>query len=117
MGYEHRGDYLAGEPPIVDTDGYYPDEAPYPRSWSTQQRLDMTWYATRYNIRVDYDPSADDEGASGWNPAISALLRDRATRTAAVRVAVAGGPIPEPEPVAAPDPSEPRHPRAEYESW
>lgn len=122
-GYQHPGDYLAGEPPNVDLVGYTPEQAPYPRSWTPQQRLDMTWYAQRQHIRVDYNDAADDEGASGWLPAMEALLRDRRGRTAAVAVARVAGADPQPqlatgapEPAQPPDPGEPRHPR-EFEGW
>lgn len=120
--YQNPGDYLAGEPPSVDVSGYSPHEAPYPRDWTSRQRVDMTWYAMRQNIRVDYDPDADDEGASGWVPAMQAMTRDRRNTAARVQVALAAGPNPEPQLVAAepanpPDPSEPRYPRAAYEEW
>lgn len=126
MGYDNRGDYLAGEPPGGSP---YPDQAPYPREWTTEQRLAMTWYAHDNNIRVDYDPRAEDEGSAGWYAAANAMERNgrwQRAQVAAIRDTIRNpapdGQLPlesppEPEPQRPADPSEPRYPRQEFQDW
>jgi len=120
--FNHPGDYLAGEPPDVDNPaiGYQPDSAPYPRDWPSQKRIEMTWWAQRENIKVDYDPDAADEGASGWDAAWASMERItgmKRARIADARAAAANpaGTLPE-EPEYF-DPGEPRHPRDDIKDW
>lgn len=122
--FKHPGDYLAGEPPTVDNPaiGYLPDSAPYPHNWPPEKRVEMTWWAQRENVKVDYDPDAADEGASGWEAARASMLRllgMERNRIDAARAAAANpaGTLPvEPEPHYV-DPGEPRHPRDEIADW
>lgn len=122
--FNEPGDYLAGEPPTVDDAGvgYRPDSAPYPLRWTPDQRVEMTWYAQRNNVKVDYDPDAADEGSSGWEAAWASMQRmvgmERG-RIAAAKAAAANptGELPAtPEPTYV-DPGEPRHPRDEIGEW
>ncbi len=92
-----------------------PDAAPYPRHWTPQQRLDMTWYARQNHIHVDYDPNAEDEGASLWQPAFDAMERNKSAQRSRITAARERGTAKstldleqeEPHPY---DTSEPRHP-------
>jgi hypothetical protein len=91
------------------------EQAPYPHEWTSEQRLDMTWWAMQHNVRVDYQQNTEDEGASGWYPVMERMERDRqaqAARIAALKMAGAVQPeLPvetsEPQPY---DTSEPRRP-------
>lgn len=96
-----------------------PDLAPYPRHWTPDMRVDMTWYAARHRIVVPYDPRVDDEGASGWLPAYDRMVRDRKQTLLQRQLTAAGSTLAlePPEPQHVPDPAEPRHPRQEFEDW
>lgn len=114
--FKHPGDYWAGEPPTVDDPaiGYQPDSAPYPHDWPSDKRIQMTWWAQREHIKVDYEPNAADEGASGWEAAWASM--ERRTGMARVQIdsakAAAANPLGQlPEAPAYVDPGEPRHPQ------
>lgn len=121
--FKEPGDYLAGEPPDVDNPaiGYRPDSAPYPLRWPAEKRVEMTWWAQRENVKVDYDQDAADEGASGWEAAYASMQRMvgmEQSRIAAARAAALNptGQLPAAAPMYV-DPGEPRHPRDEIDGW
>jgi hypothetical protein len=120
--FQHHGDYIAGEDPDVDRMGYRLDSAPYPRHWDSDRRVEMTWWAQRENVKVDYDPDAPDGGASGWEAAWASMQRVTGMNRSRIadaraRAASPGGTLPaEPEPAYV-DPGEPRHPRDEIGGW
>jgi hypothetical protein len=114
--FKEPGDYLAGEPPTVDDPaiGYRPDSAPYPHHWSADRRVEMTWWAQRENVKVDYDPDLPDEGASGWEAAWASMERITGMQRARIDAAKAAalnptGTLPDTRDYV--DPGEPRHPR------
>lgn len=98
--------------------------APYPREWTSQQRISAYWYAQRHRIRVDYRPDDDDEGARAWYAVEHNMARDHDSsrdRRQSIRAGVAGDELalqpPEADPHHVPDPGEPRHPRDEIDGW